>query len=206
MAITTFEGFGGIEPKTMVTAEELDAFDLPGGLALPPSYRDYAEHLGYGLTCGLFLIYIPMGEHCDSLSDRSEVLSRVNRGAVESEYMNFKPDGSAELVLQLFPFGISENGDVLGWDLEDERDGEYAIYRIGPRAYGVKCVARSLFEFVERCTDERVAEVVGAGYEPLEETFKPLVPVVAVSDFTDQNERTGHRRKPSCPGCKCGRV
>ena len=75
MTITTFEGFGGVEPKTVATAEELDAFDLPGGLALPPSYRDYAEHLGYGLTCGLFLIYIPMDDLCDSLSVRSRVLA-----------------------------------------------------------------------------------------------------------------------------------
>ena len=76
MTITTFEGFDGVEPKTDATPEDLDAFELPGGLALPPSYRDYAEHLGYGLTCGLFLIYIPMGDHCDSLSVRSRVLTR----------------------------------------------------------------------------------------------------------------------------------
>ena len=177
MTITTFKGFGNIEPKTVATPEDLDAFELPGGLALPPSYRDYAEHLGYGLTCGLFLFYIPMGDHCDSLSVRSRVLARVNRDAVEGEYMDFEPDGSAELVLRLFPFGISENGDVLGWDLEDERDGEFRIYRIGPRAYGVKRVARTLFEYVEKCLDERVAEVMGRGYEPMEREFEPLVPV-----------------------------
>ena len=177
MTISTFKGFGGVEPKTVAKTEDIDAFDLPGGLALPPFYRDYAEHLGYGLTCGLFLIYIPMGDHCDSLSVRSRVLARVNHDAVEGEYMDFEPDGSPELILRLFPFGISENGDVIGWDLEDERDGEYAIYRIGPRAYGVKRVARTLFEFVEKCLGERVAEVMGRGYEPLERAFEPLVPV-----------------------------
>ena len=176
MTISTFEGFGGVEPKTVATAEELDAFELPGGLALPPSYRDYAEHLGYGLTCGLFLFYIPMGDHCDRLSVRSRVLARVNRDAVEGEYMDFDPDGSTELVLLLFLFGISENGDVLGWDLEDERDGEFTIYHIGPRAYDVKRVARTLFEFVEKCLDERVAEIMGRGYESLERTFEALVP------------------------------
>ncbi len=176
MMITTFEGFGEVEPKTVATAEDLDAFELTGGRALPPSLRNYAEHLGYGLTCGLFLIYIPMGDHCDSLSVRSRVLARVNREAIEGEYMDFEPDGSPELVLRLFPFAISENGDVLGWDLEDEEDGELTIYRIGPRAYGVKKVARSLFELIEKCLDERVAEVMGRGYEPLAKTFKALVP------------------------------
>ena len=105
------------------------------------------------------------------------MLTHVNRDAVEGEYMDFEPDGSAELVLRLFPFGISENGDVLGWDLEDEHDGEFMIYRIGPRAYGVKRVSRSLFEFVEKCTDEHVVEVMGPGYEPLVGTFEPLVRV-----------------------------
>ena len=72
MTITTFEGFDGVEPKTVATPEDLDAFELPGGLALPTSYRDYAEHLGHGLTCGPFPIYIPMGEHYDSLSVRMD--------------------------------------------------------------------------------------------------------------------------------------
>ena len=68
--------------------------------------------------------------------------------------MDFEPGGSPELVLSLFPFGISENGDVIGWDLEDEQNGEFTIYRIGSRAYGVKRVARTPFETVEKCLDE----------------------------------------------------
>ncbi len=48
MTITTFKGFGGVEPKTVAKAEELDAFDLPGGLALPfrldPPGRLLSEH------------------------------------------------------------------------------------------------------------------------------------------------------------------
>ena len=92
MTITTFEGFGNIEPKTVATAPELDAFELPSDRSLPPSYRDYAEHLGYGLTCGLFLIYIPMGEHCDSLSVRSRVLSSVNG---DGRLIEPSPEGQA---------------------------------------------------------------------------------------------------------------
>ena len=38
-------------------------------------------------------------------------------------------------------------------------------------------VARSLFVYVEKCLDERVVEVMGRGYEPLERAFEPLVPV-----------------------------
>ncbi len=173
----SFRGFGGVVPMTIATPEQLDAVMLPGGRKLPPSYRDYAENLGYGLTCGLFLIYIPMGDHCDCVTARSEVLARVNQESVaHAGTKDFEPDGNAELVLRLFPFAASENGDVLGWDLEDERDGEYTIYRIGPRAYGMRKAGRSLHEFIECCLDARIKQVMGPGYEPLEATFKPLVP------------------------------
>jgi hypothetical protein len=176
MKISTFKGFGGVKPKTKAMPKELERFRLPGNLALPPSYQDYAQHLGYGLTCGLFLIYIPMGDHCDSLKVRSQVLSRVNRDSVEQGIMDFDPDGSAELVLRLFPFAISENGDVLGWDLEKARGGEYPIYKIGSRAYGVRKAGRSLYEFIESCLDKRIQKIMGPGYSPLPPKFKPLVP------------------------------
>lgn len=172
----SFKGFGSAIPRTIATPHQLDAFVLPGGRRLPPSYRDYAENLGYGLTCGLFLIYIPMGDHCDSLKVRSDVLASINREAVEGGFMDFAPDGSAELVLRLFPFAASENGDVLGWDMEDSRNGEYTIYKIGSRAYSVRQVGRSLHEFIECCLNERIQQIMGPGYSPLEPTFKPLVP------------------------------
>lgn len=175
--LTTFKGFGGVTPRTVASAAQLDAFELPGGLPLPPSYRDYAEHLGYGLTCGLFLIYIPMGDHCDGLATRSQVLSRVNRESVEQGLMFYEPDGSPELVLRLFPFAASENGDILGWDLTRQRAGEHPIYRIGPRAGSVRKAGRNLFVFIAACLDaERIKKVMGPGQRPLPRTFKPLVP------------------------------
>ena len=176
MPLTTFKGFGLTEPQTVATAETLAGFVLPGDRPLPPSYRDYAQHLGYGLLCGLFLVYIPMGTHCDSVTVRSEVLAAVNREAVEEDFMEYEPDGSPALVLRLFPFAVSENGDVLAWDLEDDENGEYTIYRIGPRAGGVNRAGRSLFEVLESLLDDRVKTVLGPGYEPLQPTFEPDVP------------------------------
>lgn len=44
----------------------LKAFRFDNGQPFPPSYIDFCEQYGYGRLCGLFLIYVPLGDYPDS--------------------------------------------------------------------------------------------------------------------------------------------
>lgn len=44
----------------------LHNFTFVNGKKFPPSYVSFVRQYGYGLSCGLFIIYIPMGDYPDS--------------------------------------------------------------------------------------------------------------------------------------------
>jgi hypothetical protein len=179
--MTNTHGFSRLQVAgpTTATADRaaLDATHLRDGFTLPPSYREFAERFGYGLLCNLFIVYIPMGKHGDSLPVREKELTAMLRESMEEELFEYEPDGSPELVERLIPFGISENGHTLTWDAASRTpDGEYPIYVIGAKTLDVRRAAPDLSTFVEQCLDARVKSMIGPGYEPLPPTFKPLKP------------------------------
>jgi hypothetical protein len=155
-----------------VTATQFD--HVLTEFALPPSYRAFATRYGKGLLCGLLLVYIPLGDHCDSLATSSDELHHVIRESIDARLMEYEPEGSESLALRLVPFGVSENGHVLGWDPNVPTGaGEFAIYVIGSKHLAMYYGGANLYEFVARCCDERVRETLGPGYKPLPATFAP---------------------------------
>ncbi len=150
----------------------------PQGFQLPRSYQRFATAYGYGLLCGLFIVYIPM-ETPDSLLERNRVLTSVLEDGISSGLFEYEPDGSPDLARRLVPFAISENGHILAWDPE-ERTGshEYAIYAIGSKLLAIRRAARTLYDFTEKCLNDSVRSMLGSGYKPLAPTFRPYpVPV-----------------------------
>lgn len=145
------------------------------GLALPPSYREFAQRYGYGLTCGLFIVYLPLAApECDTLVERSRELSEEIRTAVDGGWMRYEPDGGREVALRLVPFGYSENANILAWDPADETgDGEYQIYVIGSRKSGMRRAAPDIGTFLRRAAEPNVGGMLGRAEFTLSATFEP---------------------------------
>ena len=161
------------QPVITASPDVLDAVELRDGFKLPQSYRDFAQHFGYGLLCNLFIIYIPK-EGGDDLIKRNATLTKVIREGVENDYFDYEPDGTPELALALIPFGISENGDILAWNPnESSGPDEYFIYLIGYKLGSIKRAAPNLYVFVESCLDNSIAKLIGAATQLIRPTFRP---------------------------------
>ncbi|WP_426730111.1 SMI1/KNR4 family protein [Myxococcus faecalis] len=147
-------------------------------LELPPSYREFARRYGYGLTAGLFMIAVPVdtagAEWSEDLVERSAELAQELAASVDGKYISYKPDGTEERVRRLVPFGASENGDILAWDPRERApDGEYAVYVIGARKYGVSRVAEGFAEFLNKVLEPNTGGVLARATFTLEATFEP---------------------------------
>ena len=142
-------------------------------IQLPKAYQDFVKEYGYGLTCGLFIIYSPLGKH-DGLFSRSNTLKQELIDSVQSGFIYYQPDGSPELVQRLAPFGYSENADILAWDPKSPSEpGEYWIYLIGSRKFEVRKVVANLTEFLEKAIKPGISGMLGQADFQLEPTFEP---------------------------------
>lgn len=171
-----FPSFTLTRPVTVSASDaELDTAVATVGVSLPPSYREFARRFGYGRIFNRLILYIPMGDHCDSLTVRSPGLARFFREGIEKEYFEYEPDGSPELVRRLIPFGISEDGHYFAWDpAEPTGGGELAVYAIGSKMLSVTRAAPNLYELLHGVTDARVKHILGPGYQPQQPVFTPL--------------------------------
>lgn len=158
--------------------EFLHTHTFPNGKPFPRSYQDFVTAYGYGLSLGLFLIYIPLNDYGDSWNVRSEEIQGTYIDDLEEEeepWFDLEPDGSIELMKRVVPFAASENGHYLFWDIENGKDGEFDIYITDFRGMGIIKAAGDLNEFIEKATDAgRFKEVLPFAEKPLQRTFKPL--------------------------------
>jgi len=166
------------EPIALPTDEALDAAGAALGTALPPSYRAFVKRYGFGLSAGLFMIYVPAPPgytgRSQNLVDTSRVLSRELREALAHGWIRFEPDGSEEIVRRLIPFAYSENGDRLAWDPADPTgEGEFAIYAIGEGYDPITRAAPHLVGFFEKALAPGMGGILGRANFTLEPTFKP---------------------------------
>lgn len=165
--------------KDVPTENQLNDAAARLNIALPPSYREFAMRYGNGLTCGLFMIYVPMERTgfawSSSVVDMSNDLKRDIKEAAEGKFLNYKPDGSPELARRLVPFGGSENGDILAWDpaSPSSNDGELWIYVVGPRSDSIARSAPDLVDFIRRCSLPNTGDVLRRAEFTLPPTFEP---------------------------------
>ena len=153
---------------------------LADSRGFPPSYQTFAREFGWGRLGGLFLIYVPLGDHPDSWLVRSpyirEVMDAFYAAMEPDDPSPLEPDGYLGLERSLLPFAMSENGQYLAWDTSKRGpDKELPIYVIASRMGGLRYGGANLNDFVEKCLSEQaVKQVLGPGYLPLPPTFEPL--------------------------------
>ena len=143
--------------------------------ALPPSYLDFAQELGFGRLMGLFLTYIPKGKdnpYCDSLENQNSYWKDIFQ-----QYKGlslFKKEENLALLLNAEPFMASENGEIVFWDIRYPKKGEYPIYLVH-FPVGIYFAGYHFQEFITNLTNEATYKSILKFYqEPLSPTFEPL--------------------------------
>lgn len=166
---------GNLKPEKGAL-ETLHTYSFKNGNAFPGSYIDFVEQYGYGLSLGLFIIYIPMGSYGDSFMVRSaEIIGTYQNVLADKNelWFDLEPDATYEMLESLIPFAMSENGHYLFWDTAKNNGNEFSIYITDFRGLGFTKIADNLYEFFDVMTDkmkgrEKIIDLV------LPATFKPF--------------------------------
>src|SRR5579884_2055973 len=100
---TSIEFFRSIDalsvPRIVPSDADLRTVRLPGGLALPPSYEEWARTFGYGEVCKILMVQVPLPErHPDSLLEWSAETKAFFLESLEEGRFEFPPDGSPALI------------------------------------------------------------------------------------------------------------
>lgn len=156
-----------------VDIEYLHSYKFYNGVGFPKSYQDFAIKYGYGLSCRNFIIYLPLKEdNCDSFTTRTLELKQIFDETIKNNwYLTLEPSGDINLFRSCVPFGISENGYFLFWDIQEQE--EFDIYMTDFRGYGVRKVGNTLNEFLEVITSPQdYKKILISDDEPLEAVFE----------------------------------
>lgn len=158
--------------------EFLNNYTFFNNRKFPDSYINFVKQYGYGLSCDLFLIYIPMGKHPDSWHIRSKEIISTYQDVLDDEenlWFDLEPDVTYQKLKYLIPFAMSENGHYLFWDIDNREGNEFDIYITDFRGIGFTRVASNLYEFFEKITlSSSFKEILPFSQNPLPNTFKPL--------------------------------
>ena len=154
----------------------LHSFTFKNGRKFPSSYISFVEKYGYGLSCELFIIYIPMGDYPDSIFIRSKEIISTYQDVLDVEeelWFDLGPDLKYKDLQNLFPFGMSENGHYLFWDITSKgKEDEMSIYITDFRGIGFLKVADDLYDFFEKVVSKKkYREVLPFAENALPNTF-----------------------------------
>ncbi|NML19423.1 hypothetical protein HHL16_00995 [Pseudoflavitalea sp. G-6-1-2] len=144
----------------------------------PPSYQQFAKELGYGLLCGLFIVYIPFPAPHDKHPDSFPVARKRLRSFLDAYFdidlEILKDEKTYALLQRAEPFAKSENGEFLFWDKDHPNaDGEWPIY-LANFPVSITHVANSLPELISKLTNAAtIQSVMQFTRSPLQATFSP---------------------------------
>lgn len=145
------------ESTNSVDKHALLSFKFEDGVSFPASYIEFAKQYGYGVTCGEFLIYIPLKNNCDSFFNRSLAIKSTYEdvlGNADDVWFDLGPDVDFEKLQRLIPFAKSENGYYLFWDSKRFQIDEMDIYITDFSGLGFIKAANNLYEFIEKITSQ----------------------------------------------------
>ena len=161
--------------------EMLETYRFPNHKPFATSYKEFVKKYGYGRSLGIFYIYIPMDSYGDSWNIRTEEIKATYYEDVFNDdiWFEIKPDGTKELLLNLVPFGWSENGHYLFWDITSEPTlGEYDIYLSNFKEIGFKKIASCLYEMIDVLTDSsHIKTLFSPSYTAFPKEFKCLIKI-----------------------------
>ena len=166
-------------PKTVGDLQALTSFQFAGGYHFPKSYQAFVKEFGYGLTLGQFLIYVPMGDYCDSIFVQVSVAQSYMPDP-NDEYFSpedLAPDATLEIIKNLYLFARSENGYYLFWDTGQQQGQEFDIFMTDFRGFGFRKIAKNLYQCLDILTDDMKIRQLPFFTKAYEKTFKVINPI-----------------------------
>jgi len=162
--------------QNIPTAENLSLAEEKLGFTLSPSYKKFVKKYGSGLLCGFFNIFVP-GSKVDLVNRSEEYKKTIKENIKMGLWKNVKGI-SEDWLLNLFPFGSTDNGDIMCWDISKKNDdGEYPIYLLDSEQEAAPLLAQSLNELIEEvCIRQKLDQIfpMGQGQSwSLPNTFEP---------------------------------
>ena len=163
---------------TLGSIELLHSHTFFNGRKFPQSYINFVENYGYGLSCDLFIIYVPMENYPDSFFIRSQEIIGTYQDVLDNEdelWFDMEPDLSYKKLKDLIPFAMSENGHYLFWDIESENSEEFDIYITDFKGLGFTKTGKNLYDFFEKLTSKnKFKEILPFTESSLPATFEPI--------------------------------
>ncbi len=151
----------------------LDDVESALGLPLPQSYRDYIWLFGYGILADMYCVWSPEMLQVLSPAHAAEVAETLSLGLWPSDVAHSLKG------VRLIPFGKSDNGDLLAWEVpSDRRPSEPPIRILHHEQTSAPVVCHGLLEFVRDVVVAGEIDVLfprGAAEKwELERSFVPL--------------------------------
>ena len=173
--------FSSAQIGRTATRAELMALDAIIG-PLPPSYRDFAETYGDGLTNALILVFMPFdggaGEFVSESGGLKDLLDefmaeRLADGDLPGDEDCLQPydeesRGVAIKYREFVFFARSENGETFVWL---EMEGTFSFYSLDKAFLSLRYCGDSLLEMISRLQTSQIKLMLGTGYGPLPSTF-----------------------------------
>ena len=165
--------------KVECTLNLVEQHTFPNGRSFPSSYTHFVSDYGYGLSMGLFLIYIPIESHPDSFFIRSKAIMSTYQNVLDNEdelWFDLGNDLQYSNLKHLIPFASSENGHYLFWDISSHpKENEFDIYITDFRALPFTCIGHDLYQFFDKVTSsDTYKQVLPFSQKPLPKTFDPF--------------------------------
>lgn len=138
----------------------LENFRFSNKRKFPISYKEYVKKYGYGKALGEWFVYIPMGIYGDSWCEQNPIFKErfedILHWDEEIVDMVLEPDDNRELLKNAEPFGKSESGLYLFWDIYSQPiEEEFDIYLTDFSGLGVRKVATSIDELFDKMIDKK---------------------------------------------------
>jgi hypothetical protein len=119
-----------------------------------------------------------MDNYGDSWNVRTEEIKNTYYNDVINNeiWFDLEPDGNIELLKRIVPFGSSDNGYYLFWDIETMENNEFEIYLTDFRGTGFKKVGKTLYELLGKMANEKYyKKILPFSKEPLPNIFECLI-------------------------------
>ena len=158
--------------------DALETYVFKSGKGFPTSYKEFVKKYGFGVTCNLFIIYIPMNAYRDSFFVRSKEVITTYQDVLDDEeelWFDLGPNVAYSKLKDLVPFSVSENGDYLFWDISTSNNNEYDIYSTNFRGVPFTKIASNLYELFDQMTSESTFKnILPFSEKPLPKVFNAL--------------------------------
>jgi hypothetical protein len=158
----------GFELYPKPTARDVKQLEREIGSRLPDSFKSFIRTFGVGDLAGFFKVY-----GFAPSDDKASLVTAGDQHRANLEHLE-EPFHAAGVDRRLVVFSTTYGGDVIGWDVEQETAGEFAVVGLPRFRHTVVPVAPTFPGFVQGVFNGSVLKALGFVERwPCKQTFQP---------------------------------